>query len=70
VERVSDGVNVTVKGRPETIETIMNKMLDKSINKAALNYTEKHLGPKEEIGNKAGSLSNRLRKVMGFDQQI
>jgi len=35
-----------------------------SINKAAYAYTDKHLGPKEEIGNKGGSLSNRLRAVL------
>jgi hypothetical protein len=39
--------------------------LKQSINRAAYAYTEKHLGPKEEIGNKGGSLSNRLRAVMG-----
>jgi hypothetical protein len=31
--------------------------LKESINRAAYGYTEKHLGPKEEIGNKGGSLS-------------
>lgn len=38
-------------------------VLKESINKAAYAFTEKHLGPKEEIGNKGGSLSNRLRAV-------
>jgi hypothetical protein len=38
--------------------------LKESINKAAYAYTDKHLGPKEEIGNKGGSLSNRLRAAM------
>ena len=35
-----------------------------AVDKAIKAYTEKHLGPKEEIGNKGGSLSNRLRAVM------
>jgi len=39
--------------------------LKKSISKAAYAYTDKHLGPKEKIGNKGGSLSNRLRAVLG-----
>ena len=34
------------------------------VNKAAYGYTEKHLGPREEIGNKGGSLSNWLRAVV------
>jgi len=38
--------------------------LKESINKAAYAYTDKHIGPKEEIGNKGGSLSNRLRRIM------
>ncbi len=36
--------------------------LKASINKAA--YTDKHLGPREEIGNRGGSLSNRLRALL------
>jgi hypothetical protein len=27
-------------------------------------YADKHVGPKEEVGNKAGSLSNRLRAAL------
>ena len=34
------------------------------MNKAAYTYTDKHLGLKKQIGNKGGSLSNRLRAVM------
>jgi len=34
------------------------------INKAAYAYTEKHVGPKGRVGNKGGSLSNRLRAVL------
>ncbi len=63
VEKVADGIKVTVKGRPETEEVIPAKEIKESINKAAYAYTEKHLGPKEEIGNKGGTLSNRLRAV-------
>jgi hypothetical protein len=50
-------------GRTETIETIMNTALEHSINKAAYGYVEKHLGTKEQVGNKGGGLSNRLRRV-------
>lgn len=39
-------------------------VLKGSINKAAYAYTDKHVGPKEDVGNKAGSLSNRLRAVL------
>jgi len=31
---------------------------------AAYAYTDKHLGPREEIGNKGGGLSNRLRAAL------
>jgi len=52
------------KGRPETEEVIPLAALKESINKAAYGYTDKHVGPKEEVGNKGGSLSNRLRAVL------
>ncbi|MBP7726416.1 MAG: hypothetical protein KA136_03485 [Candidatus Bipolaricaulis sp.] len=64
VEKTDKGVRVCVKGRPETEEVIPLAALKESINKAAYSFTEKHLGPKEEIGNKGGSLSNRLRAVL------
>ena len=64
VERTDKGVRVCVKGRPETEEVIPLADLEASINKAAYAYTDKHLGPREEIGNKGGSLSNRLRAAM------
>jgi len=38
--------------------------LKESINKAAYAYTYKHVGPKEEVGNKGGSLSNRLHAAL------
>jgi hypothetical protein len=64
VEKTDKGVRVMVKGQPNTEEVIPLATLKESINKAAYSYTERHLGPKEEIGNKGGSLSNRLRAVM------
>jgi hypothetical protein len=64
VEKTDKGVWVTVKGKPKTEEVIPLAALKESINKAAYAYTDKHLGPKEEIGNKGGSLSNRLRAVL------
>jgi hypothetical protein len=51
-------------GQPETEEVIPHAALKESINKAAYGYTVKHVGPKEEVGNKGGSLSNRLRAVL------
>ena len=64
VEKTDKGVRVCVKGRPETEEVIPLAALKESINKAAYAFTEKHLGPKEEIGNKGGSLSKRLRAAL------
>ena len=53
-----------MKGRPETAEVIPKAKLKVSVGKAALQYTEKHLGPRAEVGNKAGSLGNRLRAAL------
>jgi hypothetical protein len=64
VEKTDKGVRVMVKGQPKTEEVIPLAVLKESINKAAYAFTEKHLGPKEEIGNKGGSLSNRLRAAL------
>lgn len=64
VEKTDKGVRVMVKGQPKTEEVIPLAALKESINKAAYAFTEKHLGPKEEVGNKGGSLSNRLRAVL------
>ncbi|MBW2147148.1 MAG: hypothetical protein JRI22_09030 [Deltaproteobacteria bacterium] len=64
VEKTDKGVRVMVKGQPSTEEVIPFSALKESINRQAYSYTEKHLGPKEEIGNKGGSLSNRLRAVL------
>ena len=64
VEKTDQGVRVMVKGQSKTEEVIPLAALKESINKAAYAYTDKHLGPKEQIGNKGGSLSNRLRAVM------
>ena len=65
VEKVDKGIKVAIKGREkETEEVIPTVKLKESVNKAAFWFTDKHLGPKEKIGNKGGGLSNRLRKVM------
>ena len=63
VEKVKEGIKVSIKGRPETEEIITTKNLNESLTKSAYAYTEKHLGPREEIGNKGGGLSNRLRAL-------
>ena len=64
VEKTDKGVRVMVKGRPKTEEVIPLAALKESINKAAYAYTEKHVGPKDRVGNKGGSLSNRLRAAL------
>lgn len=64
VEKTDKGVRVMVKGQPRTEEVIPLAALKESINKAAYAYTDKHVGPKEEVGNKGGSLSNRLRSAL------
>jgi hypothetical protein len=65
VEKTERGVRVMVKGRPKTEEVISLAALKESINKAAYAYTDEHVGPREKVGNKGGSLSNRLRVVLG-----
>jgi len=64
VEKTDKGVRVMVKGQPKTEEVIPLAALKESINKTAYAYTDKHVGPKEEVGNKGGSLSNRLRTAL------
>jgi hypothetical protein len=64
VERVKDGVKVALKGKPETEKVIPDRALKDSIGRAALAYTEKFIGPKATIGNKQGSLGNRIRAVL------
>jgi len=64
LERTEKGVRVRVKDRPETEELIPFAALEESISRAAYAYTERHLGPREEIGNKGGGLSNRLRALL------
>jgi hypothetical protein len=64
VERVDKGIRVMVKGKPESEEIITWRKLVVSINKAAYGYTERHVGPHERVGNKGGTLANRLRAVM------
>ena len=64
VEKTDKGVRVMVKGRPKTEEVFPLAVLKESINRAAYAYTDKHLGPREKIGNKGGSLSNRLRTMV------
>ncbi len=61
VERTKGGVKVAIKDRPETEEVIPDRALKESVSREAYAYTEKHIGPKSEIGNKGGGLANRLR---------
>jgi hypothetical protein len=43
---------LAIKGRPETEQVIPQKALDESVGKAAFAYTDRWLGPREEIGSK------------------
>ncbi len=65
VERTKRGVVVTIDGRPKTKTLLTNSVLEESINAAAFGYTDKHIGPKEKIGNKGAGLYLRIRKAMG-----
>lgn len=58
-----DLVRVAIRGRPETAETYIAVDVRESVNKVAYAYTDKHVGPREVVGNKGGSLSNRLRAL-------
>jgi hypothetical protein len=64
VEKADKGIRVMVKGKPESEELIPLAALKSSIGKAAYVYTDKHVGPRERVGNKGGTLGNRLRAVM------
>jgi len=64
VEKVDKGIRVMVKGKPESEEIIPLAALKASIGKAAYAYTAKHVGPRERVGNKGGTLGNKLRAVM------
>ncbi len=44
--------------------TIPTEKLKVSIGKSAEQYCEKHIGPRDVVGNKQGSLQNRLRAVL------
>lgn len=64
VEKTDKGIRVAVKGKPGSEELIPLAALKASIGKAAQGFIEKHVGPRERVGNKAGTLANRLRAVM------
>jgi hypothetical protein len=56
VEKADKGIRVMVKGKPESEELIPLAALKASIGKAAYAYTEKHVGPREQVGNKGRTL--------------
>lgn len=64
VEERGSSVVIAVKGRPETEEVFSLSELNASISKVAYGYTDKHVGPREVVGNKGGTLSNKLRAVL------
>jgi hypothetical protein len=64
VEKVKDGIKVAIQGRPETEEVIPMAVLEESVGKAALAYSEKFLGPVSTQGAKHAGLGNRLRAFL------
>ena len=64
IEKVKGGIKVAVKDRPETEELLTEEALNESLNRAAYGCTDKHIGPKEKIGNKGGGLAVRLRAIL------
>jgi hypothetical protein len=64
LEKTDSGIRVMIKGRPETEEVILSEALKKSTNKAAWDYVDKHVGPKEVAGNKGAGLGHRMRKLI------
>ena len=64
VEKTEKGIRVAVKGKPGSEELIPLAALKASIGKAAYAYTDKHVGPRERVGNKGGTLGNKLRAVV------
>jgi hypothetical protein len=64
LEKVKEGIKVTIKGRPETEQVIPTATLKESVGKAALAYCETHLGSVNTQGAKHAGLGNRLRALM------
>jgi hypothetical protein len=64
VEKMKDGVKVALKGKPETEQVISFAALKESVGKAAVAYVEKFIGDRATVGNKQGSLGNRIRAVL------
>ena len=62
--RLTKSVHVMAKGGREDWELIAPAALKSSVSKVAYAYAEKHVGPREKVGNKGGTLGNRLRAVM------
>jgi hypothetical protein len=55
---VGEGISTT------TEELTPLPTLKASIGRAAQAFTEKHIGPRARLGNKGGTLANRLRAVI------
>ena len=63
-EKVKDGIKVAIKGKAKSEEVITDAALKESIGKAAVAYVEKFIGDRATVGNKAGSLGNRIRAAL------
>ncbi len=64
VEKTEKGVRVMLKGKPDTAEVIPLAKLKESISREAYSFVDRHVGPREKVGNKGGGLGNRIRAVM------
>lgn len=59
-------LSIEVRSRPDTkerhaIKDIRQAITDKTLNKIATAYIEKYVGKKEVVGNKAGTLYNKIK---------
>ena len=64
VERVvGKGVRINIAGKPDSAEVITDTVLNQSVNRVAYGYTDKHCGPREKVGNKGGTLYNKIKAV-------
>jgi len=65
IERTDRGIKVGIRGVPKSVEVMpFAAFKASSVSKLAYAYTDKHIGPRERVGNKGGGLSNRLRALV------
>lgn len=65
VQVVEEGkkIEIVVNDNPATTERF--ELPIDNVTKLAYGYTDKHIGPRDQVGNKGGSLMNRIRAALG-----